>query len=313
MHKYNVVIVGSGNIGAFYDDPSSENILTHAHAFKKHSGFNLLGFVDINIDKARRAAEVWGTNYYSSIEEVFAIHDIDVVCIAVPDLYHFEYLQKIALLKPRIVFAEKPLVQNFEQAKKILELYNKDNMSIQVNYSRRFVPEFIELAQKIRDNYYGEFVTGVGYYGKGFLHNGSHMLDLLKFFFDDIKLYSVHKKSTDFYANDPCVAATLLINKGIYSLNYIPCNLYEIFELDLLFNNARLRIVNEGYKIIEYYKKSNTIFSDYTNLVKNKEVHTRLSRAMYFAADNIWRYLSERDVLLSPINGSVELFKEFYL
>ena len=37
--KYNVVIIGSGNIGAFYDEPGSEQILTHAHAFSVDTCF----------------------------------------------------------------------------------------------------------------------------------------------------------------------------------------------------------------------------------------------------------------------------------
>ena len=52
---FNALVIGSGNVGAFYDEPSSTHCLTHAHAFTKHDGFHLVGFVDDDLEKARRA------------------------------------------------------------------------------------------------------------------------------------------------------------------------------------------------------------------------------------------------------------------
>lgn len=57
--SYNVLIIGAGNIGAFFDMPYSKNVLTHAHAFSKVEGFNLLGFVDVDNKKAIEAANIW--------------------------------------------------------------------------------------------------------------------------------------------------------------------------------------------------------------------------------------------------------------
>jgi hypothetical protein len=35
-------------------------VLTHAHAYSKHTNFNLLGFYDVNVEKAKLAAKKKG-------------------------------------------------------------------------------------------------------------------------------------------------------------------------------------------------------------------------------------------------------------
>ena len=64
---YNVLIIGAGKIGAFFDQPGSENILTHAHAFSTHPGFKLLGFVDSNAGQAQKAVSIWGGEYFNNL------------------------------------------------------------------------------------------------------------------------------------------------------------------------------------------------------------------------------------------------------
>ena len=64
MPIFKSIIIGSGNIGAFYDNPKSENILTHAHAYSKHPNTKFAVFIDSDISKAQKATEIWGGNYY---------------------------------------------------------------------------------------------------------------------------------------------------------------------------------------------------------------------------------------------------------
>ena len=83
--NYNVLIIGAGNIGALYDSPGSNHILTHAHAFSKTPGFSLIGFFDTDFEKAHHAAQRWNTQVFKTLEEVFASYTIDIVSMCVPD------------------------------------------------------------------------------------------------------------------------------------------------------------------------------------------------------------------------------------
>ena len=86
---FNVLIVGAGNIGAFYDNPESKNVLTHAHAFYKHLNFQIIGFIDINESKAENAAQIWGGKKFINIKDAFNESNIDVVVNDTPDEFHF--------------------------------------------------------------------------------------------------------------------------------------------------------------------------------------------------------------------------------
>lgn len=296
--QYNVLIVGSGNIGAFFDTPFSENILTHAHAFYITKGFNLLGFVDVSKQKVEDAAKLWKVNCFSSLEEAFDKNKIDVVSVCVPDDYHYDILKKVSNFPVKLVFAEKPLAKSLNQAEEIIKKYKEKNIKCLVNYSRRFVSKFKTLKDSILNGEYGDFICGNGYYGKGTLHNGSHLIDFLRYTIGEIKDVKAINHNFDFYKDDPSVSAVLNFQKGgNFVMQNVHCSNYTIFELELLFEKKRIRIVDSGFKIEEYDVLNSEIFSGYKNLFKAKEYKTDLNKAMLNSVINIYNNLMDNEAL----------------
>jgi len=293
-----VLIIGAGSIGAFYDTPESKNILSHAHAFSAHSGFKLLGFVDTDLKRAQSAAQLWGCKAFGSIENAFEEEKVDIVCIAVPDELHYSLLKKVSVLPLKAVFTEKPLTKTVREAEEIVKIFSEREVPVCVNYRRSFVPEFEALRDKINRNAFGRYLTGTGYYGKGFLHNGSHLIHLLCFLIGDIRDHKIVTSENDFYSDDPSISVTITFeNKKIFNIHHINCNHFTIFEADFLFENGRVRISDTGFKI-EYYKPvENDIFKDYRFLTKSEEVNTRLGKSLYFSADNIYNHLTTDEPL----------------
>ncbi|HEY3375036.1 MAG TPA: Gfo/Idh/MocA family oxidoreductase [Candidatus Aquicultor sp.] len=292
--KYNVLIIGAGNIGASFDTPETVEVLTHAHAFKKHERFKLLGFVDANEEKARSASLLWGSKSYPSVEEAFSKEKIDVVCVAVPDEHHYAILKKLSTLPLQVIFAEKPITKTLDQAKDIVQVLNDRRISTVVNYTRRFVPEFEKIRHAIEDGTYGEFLTGTGYYGKGIVHNGSHLVDLVRYFIGEIDSVGYVSSISDFYPDDESVAAILTIKKDkSFFLQYADCNNYTMFELDMFFKMKRIRISDLGFKVEEYDVKESKVFKGFKNIVRTTESNTSFSNALYNAADNIYAHLSQ--------------------
>ena len=62
-------------------------------------------------------------------------------------------------------------------------MQNQHGFSLAVNYYRRYSEIYHQL-RKIIHKDAGKLVKGVCLYGKGFLQNGSHALDLLNFLFE---------------------------------------------------------------------------------------------------------------------------------
>ncbi len=295
---FNVVIIGAGQIGAFYDKPNNENILTHAHAVTVHPGFKLLGFYDKDHRQATMAVSAWGGEAFSDWGQLRSAQHIDVVCLTVPDEYHYTYLKELANWDIKVVFAEKPLVQNLEQVKEVKQLYSRSPISLAVNYSRRFVPEIIRLREDIQQGKYGAYITGTGYYGKGLLHNGSHMIDLLRYLVGEVYSFLILDQINDFYSDDPTVAAVLELEQGgRFYLQGVDCREYTMFEMDLVFRKGRVRMVDTGFSLVEYGIRDNQVFQAYRNMVKTGEQPTSLKRALYYAFDNIYQHLTEGQAL----------------
>ena len=122
--KYNAIVIGAGSIGALkqkgYDNKNSGNILTHAHAFYSHPDINLLGIVDIDLDKAKKAACKWECQYSNTIDN-FRDDKIDIISVCVSTKFHFNCLENIIKYNPKFVIAEKPFCSNSKEAKKIIK------------------------------------------------------------------------------------------------------------------------------------------------------------------------------------------------
>lgn len=290
---FNVLIIGAGNIGAGFDSPDDLKVLTHAHAFSKHSGFNLVGFVDIDWSKSQKAASIWGGKAYNSIIKAFDECQIDIVTIAVPDEFHYSVLVEIGDLPVKAVLAEKPLSKKTGEAREICNYYKKRLVPVCVNYTRRFVSEFDQLKHYISSGHYGEFQTGTGYYGKGILHNGSHMVDLVRFLIDEIADAQPLKELHDFYPEDPSISASLLFNnEKTFFLQAVDCRNFTIFEADLFFAKKRIRIVESGFKIEEFDICDNPVFKGYKSIIKTKDIATSFDNALYSLANNIYENLT---------------------
>src|SRR5256885_10259154 len=88
---------------------------------------------------AQRFAEKYGVRAFSSVEE--AAEASDALSIVTPTTTHFE-LAKIALLKSRHLFVEKPMTDSAAQAAELVQLARQNNCVLQVGHVERFNPVF---------------------------------------------------------------------------------------------------------------------------------------------------------------------------
>ena len=293
------------------DDPWNPHILTHAHGYKACEGFEIVGFVDSNMDKAEAASARWGGRAFENIDRLFETQSVDVVSVCLPDELHYATLLTLAEKPLKFIFLEKPAVRTSVEADEVRTLYSELPVRVQVNYSRRFVPEIRSLRETIKSGSYGKFLTGTGYYGKGLLHNGSHLVDLLQFLVGEVgKVMARVSESVDCYDDDPSVSALLTVHSaGDFYLRHIDSRKFHIFELDLTFENKRIRIRELGTIIEEYSVGDNRLFEGYRTLNKAAELSTQHSKAMYHAIANIRNNLDRNEPLVCTLEESLETVK----
>lgn len=303
--KLKVIIIGAGKMGAFYDYPNSEMILSHAHIFSNKEEFELVGFVDADGIKAQEAARIWNVDCFSSVTEVMSKIHVDIAVIAAPDNVHFEIFRQLITLNIKNIVLEKPICLTLHEAKIMMKLEQEYQPNIIVNYSRRFIPEYIELKHNIISNYYGKFLSGTGYYGKGLIHNGSHMINLLLMFFEKVVVKNVTNEINDFSNNDPSIQAELQIQDGIFNLNYIDSRIYTIFEMDLFFEKARIRLLDSGKKIEIYTTYESDIYVGYKFIKPSNIIYAQLEHSLNFMSENILQIINKKSKILSSLEDGI--------
>jgi len=223
--------------------------LTHAKAYKQNASFELVACVDPSEEKRLKFQEDWSVKYsFSSTPEVLSKQlSVDIVSICSPTHLHLEHLEQALLLKPKLVFCEKPLGSDTKSSREILERYKTLGVHLLVNYSRRFDPSVRDFKYSIDAKEYGELRSVSGCYVKGLLNNGSHMLDLLIFLLGNISVEYVGDACIDFDKRDPSYPLFLTTDNDVsIALSCGNSNDYSLFELEFIFSNARIKMLNGG-------------------------------------------------------------------
>ena len=124
-----VGVFGVGHLGKF-----------HLNNWNEIDGIKLVGFYDPDEKSAREVTEKYGIKRYKDPGAL--MNACDVVDVVAPTTVHFEVV-KMAILKSKHVFVEKPLANTMDEAKEILKLAKEANIKFQVGHVERFNPAFL--------------------------------------------------------------------------------------------------------------------------------------------------------------------------
>ena len=245
MKIKSVVIIGLGNIGFKYDLEIKNIIISHTKAILNHNGFNLISGIDENKKNRNIFEKKFNIKTYSSISECFVNCNPDIVVISSPAKTHYSLIKKIIEYgHSKLIICEKPFTDTYLESKKLLSILAKKNVKLIVNYTRRFNPAIIELKYIIKKLITKDYFKGVVFYSKDLKENGSHLIDLMIYFFGEVKSFEIINKKK--------------INRENY---HFPDFLISFLKADITFIN----LAN-----LEYIENSFTLFSkNYSFLYKD--------------------------------------------
>lgn len=124
-----IAVLGAGHLGRI-----------HIQLIQKIVEFDLIGFYDPNVELSKKICAEFSITAFDSVEEL--IDATDVVDIVTPTLSHYE-CAKMALLKHKHVFIEKPVTNTVEEANELLDIAHKSGTKVQVGHVERFNPAFV--------------------------------------------------------------------------------------------------------------------------------------------------------------------------
>lgn len=260
---FKAIIIGCGKIAGLYDDMNNSFVYSHARAYQNNSLIDVECYVDNDESRAKTLANKYCSNNYSNdYKEAIKLYKPDVVSICTPDLTHFEVVNTILDLEylPRIIFLEKPACKTREEFDILIMKSKIKDVKIVVNHSRRFDDLHQNLKHKISLNTFGQIIKIDAIYYGGWNHNGVHTIDTLNFLFDDEVVINnmIDQFSSPYQGDFDFDFKCLFKNKKtpIYLTTMNEEN-YQLFEFDLKFEKARIRIEDFGQRIVYERKEIN--------------------------------------------------------
>lgn len=288
----NVLIVGCGNIAGGFDAarPGTNTPFSHAGAYVAQGDFALRCCVDP--DEVRRAAfqERWGVQQgFSYIEEVMNQGlTFDVISICSPTHFHADHLRQALLLKPRLVFCEKPMTAILLDSQELAIRYREAGIPLLINYTRRWDERVRTIREELNRGDWGCIRSVSAVYNKGLLNNGSHMLDLLTMLLGCLTIIAVGPSSADMWEADPSIPVILRSERGVtVTLNCGHAADYALFELELVTERGTIRMENGGLDWSIRHVRPSPLFPSYQILSEPTRQSGSLSGATLAAVDEI--------------------------
>jgi len=108
--KISVAVVGCGNVATRY-----------AEQLKSYDNINLVGFSDLDVDRAKKFAGEYGGKAYESLDAVLADPEVELVVNLTIHLAHVEVITK-CIEANKHVHTEKPLAMDPTEAMKLVNM-----------------------------------------------------------------------------------------------------------------------------------------------------------------------------------------------
>jgi predicted dehydrogenase len=223
----------------------------------------------VDNDAARRAAftQRYGGSAYATLDEALGAGNPDVVIIATPTATHAPLLSRVlAAARPRAILCEKPLAPTLDEARRMQADCAARGVALFVNYMRRAEPGAVTVREMLADGRIQSPVKGAVWYSKGARHNGSHFIDLMRFWLGDVTGARVIREGRLWDGNDPEPDFQFEHVRGIVTYLAAREECFSHYTAELIVPNGRLYYAQGGESIQWQPLVSDPEFPGYTVL-----------------------------------------------
>jgi predicted dehydrogenase len=240
LKKFRLGIIGLGHMGKIH----MRNSLKLANA-------SLIAVSDMSKRALKDAKDAGVKKTFENYEQLLEDPEIDAVIIALPTHLHLQCARRAAEERKHI-FLEKPIARNVREANEIISAAQRYSMKLMIGYPLRFDPRFRDLKDKFKTGILGdvEIAHAINISSGPFIHRmqdyaptpvpewwfnkeltgggtlidlGSHMLNLLRWYFGeitDIKSHLGYRFHLDFEDSATCLAKFQTKTLGIISVGW---------------------------------------------------------------------------------------------
>ena len=204
----------------------------HINRWKAIEDAELSAVCDIVPEIAQEAGRKNNLSAYTSAEEMMDSEELDAVSFCTPPKTHYP-LTKLAAERGIHVLCEKPMASSVEDCRKMIDVCEKNNVTLMIGHKKRFVPPLVRL-KELTEGEFGQINYMIHRYphpgmsnkdwfwaeddgGGPILENAVHAADILGYLMGDVE--RVYAEGDTFFAKErkpqiDCAVYTLRFSSG---------------------------------------------------------------------------------------------------
>ncbi len=264
---YKAAVIGLGNIGfQFNTDPKRKGTWSHVSAYEKCKKTKLVGAVEVDAEKINIFRQYKNIPIFKTVKELMESIEVDILSICTPTETHCLILKELLKYPVKAIFCEKPFASNLVQAWEMVCMCREKKVVLAVNHTRRWQDNFLFVKEMIHDGKVGR-LRGVNVFYPGQIFNiGTHLFDVVRMLIQK-KPETVSGISFNLDNRDPDISGWIQFNENILC-TVVSTGKREdlIFEVDLIGDEGRIRILENGEKVELYSFTESLRYSGYREL-----------------------------------------------
>lgn len=257
MSTYRAAVIGLGRMGSTFDDEMKQGgsiFLPYCHApsYFESPQTDLVAGADPHDEQRQIFAERWGLNedqMFADYREMLAEVRPDIVSVCTTARHRAQIVQDCARAGVRAIWAEKPIALTLAEADQMLAVCRETNTALAINCARRWNPFFAETRRMIEAGELGDILQVTGYAQCGLSHNGSHLIDTIRYLAGGEVEWVFGEIESDEAAQgegDPQGNGYLAFDNGVRSfIRATPCGIAS-WEFDVIGSKGRVRSLNNA-------------------------------------------------------------------
>lgn len=261
-------IVGCGRIASSFDnDPKRNYVATHAGAYRKVLGVDLVAACDLDPARLQEFGKRWNVqNLYNDFDQMLEVENLDLVSVCTWPGSHYLLCEKAIRKGIRGIFCEKPITHRLSDADELVKLVQKNKLTFAVNHSRRWDADHLKVRDFLKSGKIGQIHHVNAYYTAGISNTGTHLFDLLRVFLGEAEWIQMCPAPV-FGDKDLSMSGQVYFQNGtLVTLCGLDVKDYLIFEIDFYGSKGRLRITHSGFGVETWKVAPSPFFSGYQEL-----------------------------------------------
>ncbi len=177
MKEYRVGIVGCGWAGRI-----------HARGWRELKNVKIVAAADLDESALKRFCEEFGIKKaYTDYKEMLSKEDLDIVSVCTWPSSHAKITIDAAQSGVKGILCEKPMCVNLAEADAMIKACEEHGVKLAIGHQRRFYPHNVEARRLIAAGEIGKPLLIVCRVRDGLMNNGTHYIDLMRYWLGDPK------------------------------------------------------------------------------------------------------------------------------